>query len=98
MAREGIMIGGWPVQFLPVASDLDAEALEHAFDQVIQIDGAMTDKYPDISDILKRMAEGRQRLSKRSFAEKVADIEALRERLAPIKQRRLQPNALKPER
>jgi hypothetical protein len=27
------------VQFLPVASDLDAEALEQAFDQVIQIDG-----------------------------------------------------------
>jgi hypothetical protein len=58
----------------------------------------MTYKYPDISDILKRKAEGRQRLSKRSFAEKVADIEALRERLAPIKQRRLQQNALKPER
>jgi hypothetical protein len=37
--EEGIIIGGWPVQFLPVASDLDAEALEQAFDQVIQIDG-----------------------------------------------------------
>jgi len=27
---EGIVIEGWPVQFLPVASDLDAEALEQA--------------------------------------------------------------------
>ena len=25
---EGFLIGDWPVQFLPVASDLDAEALE----------------------------------------------------------------------
>src|SRR3989449_11564987 len=25
--KEGLIIQGWPVQFLPVASDLDAEAL-----------------------------------------------------------------------
>lgn len=29
---EGLVIGDWPVQFLPVASDLDAEALEKAED------------------------------------------------------------------
>jgi hypothetical protein len=29
-SHEGIIIEGWPVQFLPVASDLDAEALERA--------------------------------------------------------------------
>jgi hypothetical protein len=28
--REGIVIEGWPVQFLPVANPLDAEALEQA--------------------------------------------------------------------
>lgn len=28
--QEGIVIEGWPVQFLPVASDLDKEALEAA--------------------------------------------------------------------
>jgi hypothetical protein len=27
---EGVVIGGWPVQFLPVADDLDAEALAQA--------------------------------------------------------------------
>ena len=26
--REGLMIEGWPVQFLPIASELDREALE----------------------------------------------------------------------
>jgi hypothetical protein len=34
---EGIVIGGWPVQFLPVASELDAEALDHALDEVIRV-------------------------------------------------------------
>jgi hypothetical protein len=28
--KEGIVIEGWPVQFLPVASDLDAESLAQA--------------------------------------------------------------------
>jgi hypothetical protein len=35
--NEGIVIGGWPVQFLPVSSKLDAEALDHALDHVIRI-------------------------------------------------------------
>jgi hypothetical protein len=34
---EGIMIGGWPVQFLPVSSDLDAEALQQAVETEIHI-------------------------------------------------------------
>lgn len=29
-SSEGVEIGGWPVQFLPVASDLDGEALAEA--------------------------------------------------------------------
>jgi hypothetical protein len=30
--KEGIMIEGWPVQFIPVATELDAEALDRALD------------------------------------------------------------------
>src|SRR5258708_11395817 len=35
----GIMIEGWPVQFLPVASDLEAEALERAIELEIEPTG-----------------------------------------------------------
>jgi len=44
--------------------------------------------YPDISDILKRKAEGRREIAARSFGEKIAMMEALRERLAPFKRAR----------
>ena len=44
--------------------------------------------YPDISDILARKAEGRRNRSKLSFGQKIALVEALRERLAPLKQAR----------
>jgi hypothetical protein len=44
--------------------------------------------YPDIFDILARKAEGRRDIARRSFGEKIAMIEALRERLAPLKQAR----------
>src|SRR5215207_1512800 len=30
--KEGVMIGGWPVQFIPVATALDAEALDRALE------------------------------------------------------------------
>jgi hypothetical protein len=36
--REGLVIEGWAVQFLPVASDLDAEALAQAQEVELQID------------------------------------------------------------
>jgi hypothetical protein len=36
--KEGLLIEGWPVQFLPAANDLDAEAIEQAQDVEIQID------------------------------------------------------------
>lgn len=36
--REGLMIEGWPVQFVPVASDLEVEALDRALDVDIQLD------------------------------------------------------------
>jgi hypothetical protein len=38
--KEGLVIEGWPVQFLPVASDLDAEALAQAQEVEIQINKA----------------------------------------------------------
>jgi hypothetical protein len=41
--------------------------------------------YPDISYILARKAKVREAASKRSFAEKVAMVEALNSRLAPLK-------------
>jgi hypothetical protein len=49
--------------------------------------------YPDISDILQRKAEGRREISRRSFGEKIAAMEALRERLAPFKRLREQRHA-----
>jgi hypothetical protein len=54
--------------------------------------------YPDISDILKRKAEGRREIARRSFGEKIAMMEALRERLAPFKRAREQRRAAKPPR
>ena len=41
--------------------------------------------YPDISDILARKKEGRREISRRSLGEKIAMVEAMRERLAPLK-------------
>jgi hypothetical protein len=46
-------------------------------------------KYPDISDILARKAKGREAASKKSFAEKIAIVEALNARLAPLRAARL---------
>jgi len=41
--------------------------------------------YPDISDILARKAEGRREAARRTFGEKIAWAEEMRERLAPLK-------------
>jgi hypothetical protein len=41
-------------------------------------------RYPDISDILARKAEGRRQRAALSFAEKLAILDALRERIAPL--------------
>ena len=41
--------------------------------------------YPDVSDILTRKEAGRRNLVRLSFGEKIALVEALRERLAPLK-------------
>jgi len=37
---EGIAIEGWPVQFLPISDDLDAEALVQSIETEIQMPGA----------------------------------------------------------
>ena len=44
--------------------------------------------FPDISDILARKAEGRREIARRTFGEKIAMMEALRERLEPFKRAR----------
>lgn len=41
--------------------------------------------YPDISDLLARKAKGREESAKLSFGEKIDRMEALRERLAPLR-------------
>ena len=46
--------------------------------------------YGNGSDILARKAEGRRDIARRSFGEKIAMVEALRERLAPLKRAREQ--------
>jgi hypothetical protein len=44
--------------------------------------------YPDTSDIFARKAEARRERAKLSFAEKIAIIEAMRERDAPFRKAR----------
>jgi hypothetical protein len=53
--------------------------------------------YPDISDILARKAEARQEAAKRSFGEKIAWCERMRERLAPLKRAREEREAARRE-
>ena len=45
-------------------------------------------RYPDISDILVRKAEGRRELAARSFGEKIDILEAMRARVEPIRKAR----------
>jgi hypothetical protein len=44
--------------------------------------------YPDLSDIYARKAEARRARARLSFGEKIALMEALRERMAPFKKLR----------
>jgi hypothetical protein len=54
--------------------------------------------FPDISDILARKAEGRREIARRSFGEKIAMMEALRERVEPMKRAREARQAKRKER
>jgi hypothetical protein len=44
--------------------------------------------YSDISDILQRKAEGRRDSAARTLGQKIARVQAMRERLAPLKRLR----------
>lgn len=44
--------------------------------------------YPDISDILAQKTSGRRRVAALSFAEKLAILDALKERIEPLVQAR----------
>ena len=48
----------------------------------------LRNSYPDISDILAQKARRRTALSKLSFAEKIAMVEEMRERFAPLRRQR----------
>ena len=41
--------------------------------------------YPDVTDTVARKKEARRAISRRSLGEKIAMVEATRERLAPLK-------------
>ena len=45
-------------------------------------------KYPDISDILARKAEGRRMLTALSFGQKLEILESMRARVEPIRRAR----------
>jgi hypothetical protein len=47
-------------------------------------------QYPDISGIIDRKRKGRREIARLSFGEKIAMMEALRERIAPLKRAREQ--------
>lgn len=52
-----------------------------------------TEAAAELSDILVRKTEGRREIARRSFGQKIAMMEALRERLAPFKRARQQRQA-----
>jgi hypothetical protein len=52
--------------------------------------------YPDLADIFARKAAARRIRAQRSFGEKIVMIEALRERLAPLKRAREARSAARP--
>ena len=53
--------------------------------------------YPDVSDILARKKAARREIRRRSFGEKIAMVEALRERLIPLKRIRQERHAESPK-
>ncbi len=49
-----------------------------------------TEAISQLSEVLARKAEGRREIARRSFGQKIAMMEALRDRLAPFKKAREQ--------
>jgi hypothetical protein len=62
------------------------------------MNGPPKNAFPDISDILARKAEGRRKNARRTLGEKIAMMEALRERLEPFKRAREARQAKRKER
>jgi hypothetical protein len=44
--------------------------------------------YPDISDLLRRKAEGRRNITALSFGEKIEMLEIMRDRISPLRDAR----------
>lgn len=82
--EEGIVIEGWPVQFLPVADDLDAEALDRAENIELEInptEGAvptrvLTPEYVVATGLRVGRPKDRVRIAQ-FLEEEAVDIEAL---------------------
>jgi len=82
--KEGLLIEGWPVQFIPVANELDAEALARADEVDLEIqpnEGAVKTRVLRPEHIVVtalRVGRPRDRLRIIQFLEeKAVDIEAL---------------------
>jgi len=83
--KEGIVIEGWPVQFLPVANELDAEGLERAVEVEIEIEESVPLKVTTLSAehiVATALKVGRPKDRDRIlrfFEEKVIDFKVLRD-------------------
>lgn len=84
--KEGIVIEGWPVQFLPVADDLDAESLNQAVEIEIEPAGGFAPitiatlraEHIVATGLKLGRPKDRERIL-RFREEKVVDLEALRD-------------------
>lgn len=84
--NEGLLIEGWPVQFLPVANELDDEALQMAQEQEVELDpgeGSVRTRFLRPEHIVAtalRTGRPKDRYRVIQFLEeKAVDIDALRD-------------------
>jgi len=84
--QEGIVIEGWPVQFLPVANDLDAEGLNQAVEVEIELGSGsgpiriatLTAEHIVATALKVGRPKDRERIL-RFIEEKVVDLKLLRD-------------------
>ncbi len=87
--NEGIVIEGWPVQFLPVANDLDAEGLKQAVEVEVELGSGsapikiavLTAEHIVATALKVGRPKDRERIL-RFIDEKVVDLKLLREVLS----------------
>jgi hypothetical protein len=87
--KEGIVIEGWPVQFLPVANDLDAEGLDQAVEVELEVGSGsapikittLTAEHIVATALKVGRPKDRERIL-RFIDEKVVDLNMLREVLS----------------